>query len=107
MKISANEALAALKESRQLFLELFIKSSFTVEIYQPGDRDHQTPHDRDEIYIILKGTGSFVHDGRVQSFEPGDFFFVPAYEEHRFVDFSEDFATWVIFVGPRLDKSFR
>ncbi|MBK8954052.1 MAG: cupin domain-containing protein [Saprospiraceae bacterium] len=107
MKISANEALAALKESRQLFLELLKKDSFSVEIYRPIDRDHQTPHDRDEIYIILQGSGNFEHSGKTQSFGPGDFFFVPAYEEHRFVDFSEDFSTWVIFVGPRLEKRFK
>ena len=34
------------------------------------------------------------------SFAPGTVIFVPAAIEHRFVDFSDDFATWVVFWGP-------
>jgi len=34
------------------------------------------------------------------AFAPGDMLFVPAKMEHRFEDFSADFATWVLFYGP-------
>ncbi len=30
----------------------------------------------------------------------GDFLFVPAGVEHRFENFTSDFATWVFFYGP-------
>jgi hypothetical protein len=34
------------------------------------------------------------------AFGSGDMLFVPARMEHRFEDFSDDFATWVMFYGP-------
>jgi mannose-6-phosphate isomerase-like protein (cupin superfamily) len=37
---------------------------------------------------------------RRETFGPGDFLFAPAGVEHRFEDFSKDFATWVLFYGP-------
>ena len=43
----------------------------------------------------VKGPGSERH-----GFAPGDMLFVPAGTVHRFEDFSDDFATWVIFYGP-------
>jgi hypothetical protein len=32
--------------------------------------------------------------------QPRDFLFVAAGDEHRFVEFTEDFSTWVLFYGP-------
>lgn len=46
-----------------------------------------------------RGTGTFVRDGERRRFGPGDVIFVPAAMTHRFEDFSEDFATWVVFWG--------
>lgn len=74
--------------------------SMVVELYKPDGRDTQAPHDRDELYFIASGTGSLVHGGRRDTFAPGDVFFVPAGQAHRFVDFTPDFATWVVFYGP-------
>ncbi len=34
------------------------------------------------------------------TFRPGDVLFVPAKVAHRFEDFSNGFATWVMFYGP-------
>lgn len=31
---------------------------------------------------------------------PGDLLFVPAGVVHRFEEFTDDFATWVMFYGP-------
>ena len=72
----------------------------SVEIYRPLKIDTQTPHLKDELYIVISGAGEFLNDGRRVSFQPGDILFVPAGIEHRFENFSEDFATWVIFYGP-------
>jgi mannose-6-phosphate isomerase-like protein (cupin superfamily) len=59
-----------------------------------------TPHAQDEIYVILRGRGLFAHDGTRDSFEAGDLLFVAAGTEHRFEDFTEDLAVWVVFYGP-------
>ncbi len=68
--------------------------------YKPEGSDPQEPHDQDEIYIIQSGTGFFVHGENREPFEPGEALFVPVGDVHRFEDFSDDFATWVIFYGP-------
>ena len=100
MKISRNDALHQLKESGQLFLNLFEHGTLQVEIYKPQEVDLQTPHERDEVYIIANGTGTFVLEGKKEGIKAGDFIFVAAGKEHRFEDFSIDFSTWVIFYGP-------
>ncbi len=82
------------------FTAVFAHGSLDVEVYAPRGHDGQTPHTRDEVYIVASGTGTFVRDGERVAFGPGDFLFVPAGMDHRFEDFSDDFATWVLFYGP-------
>jgi mannose-6-phosphate isomerase-like protein (cupin superfamily) len=57
------------------------------------------PHAQDEVYVILRGRGVFFHDGKRDRFEAGDLLFVAAGTEHRFEDFTEDLAVWVVFYG--------
>lgn len=100
MHIPLKEARRELSSSGQLFKLLYEHGSLAVEIYKPEKTDHQKPHDRDEVYIIISGTGRFIHGDKEVSFEPNDFLFVPAGREHRFIDFTDDFSTWVLFYGP-------
>ena len=79
---------------------LFEHGSLEVEVYAPRGEDLQTPHSRDEIYVVISGTGTFVNGNERLPFKAGDLLFVPAGIEHRFVDFTDDFATWVMFYGP-------
>ena len=51
--------------------------------------------------MVIQGSGAFVIEGnRLPYVGPGDFLFAPAGVAHRFEDFSEDFAVWVLFYGP-------
>jgi mannose-6-phosphate isomerase-like protein (cupin superfamily) len=59
-----------------------------------------TPHAQDEVYVVVRGSGVFLHDGQRDPFRPGDLLFVAAGTEHRFEDFTEDLAVWVVFYGP-------
>jgi len=59
-----------------------------------------TPHAQDEIYVVIQGRGVFFHDGKREPFETGDLLFVAAGTEHRFEDFTDDLAVWVVFYGP-------
>jgi mannose-6-phosphate isomerase-like protein (cupin superfamily) len=59
-----------------------------------------TPHEQDEVYVVVRGRGVFLHDGWRDRFEPGDLLFVAAGTEHRFEDFTEDLVVWVVFCGP-------
>lgn len=101
MKISTAFALAELTKSTKPFIELFTHGTLSVEIYKPDRVDLQQPHDRDEVYVIMAGFGEFICGKERSKFAQGDFLFVPAGVEHRFVDFSDDFSTWVIFYGPK------
>jgi len=99
LKLTLREALARLAETESDYMRLMEKPKFDLGLYQPIAIDPQTPHARDELYIVAAGTGQFVCADETRSFGPGDVFFVAAGTEHRFVDFSSDFATWVIFLG--------
>jgi mannose-6-phosphate isomerase-like protein (cupin superfamily) len=101
MQISSKDALGKLSNSNQLFLELFTHGTLSVEVYKPDKLDHQQPHEKDEVYIVISGEGDFYLDGKSVKFHKGDFLFVPAGVEHRFENFSEDFSTWVIFYGEK------
>ena len=80
--------------------QLFNHGSMKVRFYSPKGVDEQTPHSQDEIYIILSGKGWFQNGEERHPFDSGDVIFAPAGLEHRFFDFSNDFANWVIFYGP-------
>jgi mannose-6-phosphate isomerase-like protein (cupin superfamily) len=95
-----DESLSALTKSGNLFSELFNDNSITIEIYKPEKEDLQAPHNRDELYMVISGSGVFRMKDETLQFKAGDLFVVPQGEIHRFENFSEDFATWVIFYGP-------
>ena len=100
MHIPVGSALTQLDKSGKLFIDVYSHGSLSVEVYKPLDLDLQQPHTRDEVYIVISGTGEFFDGTETVLFEPGDFLFVPAGIEHRFLNFTDDFATWVIFYGP-------
>ncbi len=72
-----------------------------LEYYAPIEHDDQTPHTRDELYVIARGVGWFVNGERRHPFSVGDVLFVPAGIVHRFDAFSEDIGVWVMFYGPK------
>lgn len=82
------------------FTRMLAHGTMSVELFAPRGTDHQTPHEQDELYVVISGTGELVVEGEVFPFAPGDVLFVPAGREHRFERFSDDFATWVVFWGP-------
>ena len=99
-RLTLDHALARFSQSDQPFKRLFAHGSMEVEIYAPKGKDLQQPHTRDELYVIAAGSGYFVHESDRHAVEVGEVLFVPAGDEHRFEDFSDDFATWVVFYGP-------
>ena len=84
----------------ELSVAVFEHGSLVVKLYAPRGRDDQTPHSRDEIYVVARGRGEFVCDGARQAFVPHDVLFAAAGVEHRFENFTDDFAVCVFFYGP-------
>lgn len=99
VKLSDAAALVSADHPARIVFEQ--GSEVTVELYIPDDEDRQTPHDRDELYIVAAGEGTFRRREEVVTFTPGDLLYVPAHVPHRFETFSQDFKAWVIFYGPR------
>ena len=81
-------------------IELFRHGTLQVKLYAPRGHDPQTPHTRDEIYVVASGAGTFFDGDERRAFAPGDLLFAPAGTPHRFEDFTEDFFVWVMFYGP-------
>jgi mannose-6-phosphate isomerase-like protein (cupin superfamily) len=100
-RVTVAEALTRLPGPKgERFREVLAHGTLVVEIYAPRGQDPQSPHTRDEVYVVVEGQGQFVN-GRVRHpFGPGDVLFVPAGVEHRFEDFTDDLVVWVIFYGP-------
>jgi mannose-6-phosphate isomerase-like protein (cupin superfamily) len=61
--------------------------------------DRQQPHEDDEVYIVLEGTGTLqVEDEEIDLVE-GQAMFVAAHAEHRFAAY-EQLSLLVIFTRP-------
>jgi len=58
------------------------------------------PHGQDEVYVVIRGRGVLFHNGERDPVNAGDLLFVAAGTGHRFEDFTEDLAVWVVFYGP-------
>jgi mannose-6-phosphate isomerase-like protein (cupin superfamily) len=100
-KATVAEALARLPGPQgERFVTVFEHGSLLVEVYAPRGSDPQKPHTRDEVYIVVEGSGDFVTAQGRQPFGPSDLLFAPAGEAHRFENFSNDLTVWVIFYGP-------
>ena len=58
--------------------------------------DRQQPHDDDEIYVVLEGSGVLDVEGKKVELREGHALFVPALAEHRFSGY-ESLSLLVIF----------
>ena len=60
--------------------------------------DRQQPHDEDEVYVVLEGSGVLEVEDTATSLSEGMALFVPAGAEHRFTAY-ENLALLVVFNG--------
>ena len=69
-----------------------------------GGVDPQQPHTEDEIYVVMAGRATFeAADRRIEA-GAGTTLYVPAGEEHRFVDVTEDLTVLVVFAPPEYSR---
>jgi mannose-6-phosphate isomerase-like protein (cupin superfamily) len=79
---------------------LFQHGTLLVKLYAPRGHDPQTPHTREEAYVVAQGRGLFFDGETRRPFVPGTFLFARAGRAHRFEEFTDDFAVWVLYYGP-------
>ena len=115
LRVSADEARQAPVQEGHLSALLMRHGSLEVR-WLAQHPDEQSPHDRDELYVVVSGTGVFVrteeripfgdaghlgvHGEERITVQPGDTLFVPAGTPHQFEVMSADFGAWMIFYGP-------
>jgi mannose-6-phosphate isomerase-like protein (cupin superfamily) len=107
VKISFTESMAKLplpateKWPQGLWdFEALRSGDVSLLFFAPRFRDYQAAHSQDELYIIVRGSGLFQLEGQEIRFGPGDVLYVPAGKIHRFTQFTDELATWVVFFGP-------
>jgi mannose-6-phosphate isomerase-like protein (cupin superfamily) len=83
------------------YLIAFNNGDCLIEYWTPRDKDDQLPHDRDEVYVLTAGHSDFVMYDEQRKVKSGDLIFVPAGAPHRFINFSDDLAMWIVFFGKR------
>jgi mannose-6-phosphate isomerase-like protein (cupin superfamily) len=66
--------------------------------------DRQQPHEDDEIYVVLEGSGVVDIAGERVELNEGQAAFVPAHVEHRFSGY-ENLSVLVIFARGRSGQS--
>ncbi|HVQ87002.1 MAG TPA: cupin domain-containing protein [Actinomycetes bacterium] len=88
-------------ETKDPWLEFQRSADLSTGLYvlQAGEVDEQVPHTEDEIYVAVSGKARFETASGTVDVEPGTVLFVPANEEHRFVDVTETLQLVVVF-GP-------
>ena len=74
--------------------------TLNLKLSAPVSPSDETPHDQDEVYIIVRGRGFLRREKTCDPFAPGDALFVPAGAQHQFEDFTDDLLVWVVFFGP-------
>ena len=79
------------------FTTAFRQNKVSLEFFAPRGTDYQTSHKEDEFYFIVRGSADLIIENERFSCVVGDSFFVPATIMHHFENFTEDFATWVVF----------
>jgi quercetin dioxygenase-like cupin family protein len=83
----------------KLYLEFLREPSMSMGLYKlsVGATDPQQPHSEDEVYYVVSGKGAITVGADHYPVETGSIVFVPAHEEHRFVDVEEELTILVFF----------
>ena len=67
-----------------------------VHVLVAPEADRQSPHDHDEVFVVLEGRGTLEVEGDTVELCEGHAAFVPAGADHRFVGY-EQLSVLVIF----------
>ena len=93
-------ARAELQErTGEVYLEFLRRDSLSCGLYvlEPGADDPQTPHQEDEVYVVLAGRARLTLAGRDQPVGPGSVVFVARTVPHRFAEVTERLSVLVLF----------
>jgi mannose-6-phosphate isomerase-like protein (cupin superfamily) len=92
---------AARAAANRRYLEFLRVPDLSAGLYvlEAGASDPQQPHAEDEVYVVVRGRCRFRAGAAERDVEQGAVLFVPAREEHRFLDIRERLEA-LVFFGP-------
>ena len=81
--------------------------TMSLEIFAPKETDYQTPHEQDELYIVMSGSGWHRVGDSIYDISPGDVVFVPRNTPHSACCTSDDdmVIIWVLGGAPSLERA--
>ena len=93
--------IEALRESGIPYREFLRVPALSCGVYRlpAGAADLQSPHDEDEVYLVVSGRGRLRVDGTEQSVGRGSILYVRATAEHSFFEVEEDITLLVFFAS--------
>ena len=100
-----NEIIDQRRASDTAWFEFFNNSNLSMGVYNiaagTNDRESHGPHDRDEVYIGVKGKGRLSVGNEVFEVTDHSIIFVGAGIHHHFHDVIEDLTVLVLFSGAK------
>ena len=83
------------------YVEFLRVPSLSCGIYhlEAGAQDLQTPHDEDEVYLVLSGRARVRVGDKEEDVAPGSLLYVRATAEHSFFGIEEDITLLVFFAS--------
>lgn len=93
------EEIARQRSSGSPYNEFLRVPALSSGIYtlKTGSKDLQSPHDEDEVYVVIQGRGRVRIEDRDVSIGPGSILYVKASSEHSFFEIEEELTLLVFF----------
>jgi len=83
------------------YLEFLRVPALSCGLYflKAGSKDMQSPHDEDEVYLVLEGKARMRLGDEERSVGPGSLLYVGATTNHSFFEIEEDMTLVVFFAS--------
>lgn len=106
--VSVTELAENLEEDGSGHREVLDAGPLTVEIgrYPAGRAAPKNPHNEEELYYILSGSGKFRVGDETHAVEEGDMVYVEPELEHDFFAIEEDITALIIFGSDSVPSSY-
>jgi mannose-6-phosphate isomerase-like protein (cupin superfamily) len=87
------------------YLEFLRCATMSAGIYclPSGGVDGQSPHDQDEVYVVVRGQACVTIGDDTHDVGPGSTIYVPARVPHKFHDIADDLHVLVVFAPPETE----
>jgi mannose-6-phosphate isomerase-like protein (cupin superfamily) len=103
MEIFEIDGVEAARSARsEQYHEFLRRDSMSAGLYvlRAREQDPQTPHNQDELYYVVSGSGRIRVHEHDRPVGPGSIVFVEAGVEHRFHTITSDLTVLVVFAPP-------